>query len=390
MDYRGLHERLSGAAEPPIRMPGFQFGALPLDLSTLDSHDLFVLPIPQRRLEELLEDRARSLGILVRRGQEVTTVRQGSDEVTAEVRGPEGTYEVSARYLVGADGGQSVVRKQSGIDFPGITDEDMPLAELRDAVKRVLGAELPMSEPPGAHPALRRTAGINSRQADRYRQGRVFLVGDAAHVHSGVGGPGLNLGLQDVLNLGWKLAAAVHGWAPPGLLDTYEAERHPVGERVIMHTRAQLALLQPGPNTTALRELMTELLADQGNRRHLADLMAGADIRYGTTDTHPMAGRWMPDLALRDGSRVAELLRPGRPVLLDLGAGVAAATWTEWADRVDTVVTTADTPVKAVLIRPDGYVAWATNGSTDGGTDGLREALTEWFGQAGPRRSLTR
>jgi 2-polyprenyl-6-methoxyphenol hydroxylase-like FAD-dependent oxidoreductase len=457
MDHRGLYERLSGSTTPPVPMPGFQFGALPLDLSTME-HSLYALPVPQRRLEELLEDRARELGVDLRRGHELRAVHQDDDRVTAEIDGPDGPYELAAKYLVGADGGRSVVRKQCGIGFPGITDDgfvsrtgqveiaapvavgtgeldvpglgrlrpatftrtdtgmfaygmfqpgryrvsvfewgaepatehdDIPLAELRDAVNRVLGTDLPMSETmTGATTgALRRTVGVNSRQADRYRHGRVFLAGDAAHVHSGVGGPGLNLGMQDVLNLGWKLAAAVGGWAPPGLLDTYESERQPVGLRVIMHTRAQLALLQPGPNVTALRELMTELLHDRATARHLADLMAGADIRYATTDPHPMAGRWVPDLTLHDGRRIAELLRPARPILLNLaGRKDIADAAAGWADRVDVVTARADTPVAAVLVRPDSYVAWATDDSADG----LRDALGMWFGQDGPRRSRTR
>jgi hypothetical protein len=271
----------------------------------------------------------------------------------------------------------------------------MPLDELRDAVRRVIGSDVPMSEPASGEPsALRRLTGINSRQADRYRQGRVFLLGDAAHVHSGVGGPGLNLGMQDALNLGWKLAAEVNGWAPEGLLDTYHSERHPVGQRVIMHTRAQLALLSPGANVTALRELFGELLRDASNVRHVADLMAGADVRYDTRASeppHPMAGRWMPDLALRTGdkaTRVAELLRAARPVLLDLaGRTDLAETAKDWKDRVEVITAPiADRPADAVLIRPDGYVAWAAGSDTPRAADGLHHTLRTWFG--GRYRSL--
>jgi 2-polyprenyl-6-methoxyphenol hydroxylase-like FAD-dependent oxidoreductase len=263
--------------------------------------------------------------------------------------------------------------------------EPMSLDELRAAVRRVLGGDLPMSEPAGGEPvALRRTTGANSRQADRYREGRVFLVGDAAHVHSGVGGSGLNLGMQDVLNLGWKLAAAVGGRAPAGLLDTYESERLPVGRRVIMHTRAQTALLSPGANVTALRELFGELLRERGNAKHIADLMAGADIRYdmGTPSEHPMVGGWMPDLALRKGNRVAEILRSGRPVLLDLaGRADLADAARAWTDRVDVVSDSVvgEAPAEAVLVRPDGYVAWAAG--PEGTADELRAALRTWFGQ---------
>ncbi|GAA4500638.1 FAD-dependent monooxygenase [Actinoallomurus oryzae] len=443
LDRRGLYERLSGNDGPPVAVPGFQFGALPLELYRLEDNPMFILPIPQRRLEELLEERARELGVEIRRGHELTMLRQSADEVTAEIAGPEGGYALTARFLVAADGGHSTVRKRLGIGFPGITDrgftsrtgqvaidppvavrgtgeldvpglgrlrpatftrtehgmfaygmfqpgvyrvsavewspsplEDstsMPLDELRDAVHRVLGADVPMRAPDGVHPALRRSTGANSRQAERYREGRVFLVGDAAHVHSGIGGPGLNLGMQDVLNLGWKLAAAVHGWAPEGLLDTYESERHPVGERVIMHTRAQMALTSPGAGVTALRALFGELLTDASAVRRVAELMAGADVRYGDGHAHPMTGRWMPDLTVNTGSgptRVATLLHAARPVLLTRTSGAAKA----WSDRVEEV-TTPDAPAEAVLIRPDGHVAWAGED-----TDGLEEALHTWFG----------
>jgi len=459
LDYRGLYERFSGRSGPPAPLPGFQFGALPLDLSALGGNALYALPIPQRRMEELLEQRARELGAQIRRGHELTAVRQTAGLVTIDVQGPHGRYELAAKFLVGADGGHSIVRKQCGIDFPGVTDrsftgrsgqvtihppvavpgtgelrvpgvgrlrpatftrtengmfsygvfqpglyrvavyewapsplEDstaMPLEELRSAVRRVIGGDVPMSEPAGGEPpALRRSTGANSRQAECYRHGRVFLAGDAAHVHSGVGGPGLNLGLQDVLNLGWKLAAAVNGWAPEGLLDTYQSERHPVGQRVIMHTRAQMALLSPGANITALRELFTELLREPGTVRHISDLMAGADIRYDTPadgPVHAMAGRWMPDIALQTGkgpARTAELLRPGRPVLLVLtGRADLADAAKEWNDRVDVITAaTAGPPADAVLIRPDGYVAWAAGTGTPSPADGLRHALQTWFG----------
>jgi len=443
LDRRGLYERISGGAGPPVPAPGFQFGGLWLPVSALEDNPMYVLPIPQRRLEQLLEERAAELGVEIRRGHALVALDQTPDHVTAEVESPRGRYELTARYLVGADGGRSTVRKQCGIGFPGSTDrgfvsrsgqvaipppvavagtgelevpgagrfrpatftrtergvfaygmfrpglyrvsvhewtpadrEDggsMPLEELREAVSRVLGGDVPMSEPDGEPAALRRSAGINSRQAERYRAGRVFLAGDAAHVHSGVGGPGLNLGMQDVLNLGWKLAAEINGWAPEGLLDTYASERQPVGERVIMHTRAQLALLSPGPNVTALRELFDELLGDRENVRRVAELMSGADVAYAG-GPHPLTGRWMPDLALSSGT-VAGLLHGGRPVLLTLAGGAGhAETAGPWTGRIDVVAATAaDAPAEAVLIRPDGYVAWA-------GGEGLEEALRAWFG----------
>jgi 2-polyprenyl-6-methoxyphenol hydroxylase-like FAD-dependent oxidoreductase len=459
LDYRGLYGRLSAGARPPTPAPYFAFGALPLDMSGWDGNALYTLPVPQRRLEEVLEERARELGAEIRRGHEVVAVGQDADRVTAQVRGPDGPYQLSARFLVGADGGHSMIRRQASIEFPGITDEGfvsrsaevtihppvavpgtgeldvasgvgrlrpasftrtekgvftygmfrpgvyrvavfewgqppvadstaVPISELQAAARRVLGGDVPMSALPGGAPLARARGGANSRLAERYRQGRVFLAGDAAHVQSGIGAPALNLGLQDVLNLGWKLAAAVRGWAPEGLLDSYHSERHPAGARVIMQSRAQLALLSPGPGVTALRDVFSELLRDQGNVRHLSDLMSGADICYDmrpAAPAHPMTGHWAPDLPLdRDGapSRVAELMRPARPVLLDLaGRADLAAVAAEWTDRVDVVrASSAASPAEAILIRPDGYVAWATGPQVPRGPEALRHALSTWFG----------
>ncbi|ASO18773.1 2-polyprenyl-6-methoxyphenol hydroxylase-like FAD-dependent oxidoreductase [Actinoalloteichus hoggarensis] len=472
LDYRGLHERLSGHDRPPFRLPGFQFGALPLDLAAMTNHELFVLPVAQQRIEEVLADRAAELGVEIRRGHELIGLHQDAARVTTQVDGPAGRQEIAARFLVGADGGRSSVRRLCGIEFPGVTDSGfvqrsgqvvihppvalgetgdlevdgvgrlrsatftrtergmfaygmvqpgryrvavyesspepvpadtaMSIEELRDAVRRVLGGDVPMSEPAdGAPSILERTTGANSRQAAHYRSGRVLLVGDAAHVHSSVGGPGLNLGMQDALNLGWKLAAEILGWAPTGLLDTYESERHPVGRRVVMHTRAQTALLAAGPNITALRELLGELLDDAANVRRIADLMAGADIRYDTGrggPAHPLAGRWMPDLRLLRGgvpTRVAALLHGGRPVLLDLiGHPSTTAAAKEWDGRIqliqarigggapaaDAAVDAAAVPARVMLIRPDGYVVWAANSVGPTTAAELRQALADWFG----------
>ena len=389
LDYRGLYTLFSGNPTPPPLMQSFQFGGLTLDLSTLERHSMYALPIPQRRMEQLLEQRARELHVEIRRGSDVTAVTQDLDQVTVDVQGPEGAYALSARFLVGADGGHSIVRKQTGIGFPGHTDDGFvshggqvvihpPVAlpggglEVAGTGKRLQpntftrtetgvfaygtfqpgiyrvaaiewgqsasrgqhvhldrraagggrprrGGDVPMSEPPAADAVAmsRVTTASNSRQADRYRDGRVFLVGDAAHVHSGVGGAGLNLGMQDALNLGWKLAAEIRGWAPPGLLDTYETERYPVGERVIMNTRAQTALLAAGPYVTALRSVVDELLREENTVQHIADLMAGADIRYDMPEAgHPLTGGWMPDLRLtravsRPEARASHTLGPG-------------------------------------------------------------------------------
>jgi hypothetical protein len=290
----------------------------------------------------------------------------------------------------------------------GDAEEDVPMtvAELRDSARRVLGEDLPMEAPAGPGPwVLRRLASRNTRQADRYRAGRILLAGDAAHVHAAVGGPGLNLGLQDVVNLGWKLAAEVRGWAPPGLLDTYHGERHPVGERVVLQTQAQLALLAPGGEVTALRALFAELLQQESNLRYVADLLAGSDVRYDAGyDTGgdavappPLLGRWLPDLPLLGAAgplRAEELLRPARPVLLDLTGGPgegdpalaeAAGGWTSRVDVVAARCAAPPPPAAALLIRPDGYVAWAgTAGDSRRPVGhGLRDALATWFGPPG-------
>jgi 2-polyprenyl-6-methoxyphenol hydroxylase-like FAD-dependent oxidoreductase len=270
------------------------------------------------------------------------------------------------------------------IEFDQQPDDSEPitLEELRDSARRVLGVDLPIGPPPGDGPhALRRIAGQNTRQANRYRAGNMFLVGDSAHVHSAMGGPGLNLGMQDAMNLGWKLAAAVNGWAPADLLDTYHDERFPVGERVMMQSLSQTALFGPGPEIAALRELFKELLQLPSVAEHMAHLLAGSDVRYDVGDDHRLAGRLAPDLTLDDGRRISDLLHQGRPVLLDLSGRRVRDVASGWIDRVDVVVgTTDDVEVCAMLIRPDGYVAWAADTFETADQDRLLAALQRWFG----------
>ena len=227
--------------------------------------------------------------------------------------------------------------------------EPFTIEELREALAYVLGVDVPLGPPAGPGPhMLRRNSGGSTRIADRYREGRVLLVGDAAHVHSAIGGPGLNLGLQDAVNLGWKLAATVRGWAPPGLLDTYESERRQAGERVTMHTQAQSVLIGPGPAVTALRTLFGELIEERGVLQRLADLIAGADVRYDAGP--PPVGRFAPDLG--------PATRTGRPLLVD-NTGTLETVVAPWRDRVDLIsVPLAGTT--AMLVRPDCYVAWAS------------------------------
>ncbi|MET7471360.1 FAD-dependent monooxygenase [Micromonospora sp. NPDC005599] len=452
LDRRGLHQRLTGDPAPPRPAPRFVFGALPLDLSGVADNPLHGLPVPQRQVERVLAERATELGVRVRRGFEVTGLRQHDDAV--EVEFAHGAT-LTCRYLVGADGGHSTVRKLTGIGFPGVTTDRsvsrtaqvgvpaeaidpvtgglavsghgtvapfrhtrterglivwapfpdrpplvsttewpdapetetlMTLDEMRASVARVLGADVPIAPPSGEGPhVLRRVVGGNTRLAERYRDGRVLLLGDAAHVHSAIGGPGLNLGLQDAVNLGWKLAARLHGWAPDGLLDTYEAERRPAARRVTMSTQAQSALIAPGSEVTALRELVAELLSRPENAAHVAALMAGADIRYDLGPGGPPVGSWAPDVEVHGDTgrvRLAELTRHARPLLLD-ATGTLATAVRPWGHRVDLVTGPLEgTPSTALLLRPDCYVAWASSAATPD-RDGLRAALTRWFGRPG-------
>jgi 2-polyprenyl-6-methoxyphenol hydroxylase-like FAD-dependent oxidoreductase len=269
-------------------------------------------------------------------------------------------------------------------DWPG-SGTPMTLDELRESIHRVLGVDLPLEPPPPGPALLRRLVGRNTRLAERYRDGRVFLAGDAAHVHSASGGPGLNLGLQDAANLGWKLAAAAQGWATPGLLDSYETERHAAGARVFMQTQAQTALMAPGGDVTSLRELFVELLQRRENVQHIADLMAGSDVRYDMgRGQHPLTGYFAPELTVETATgprRLAELVRDGRPALIDLTTdGVLDEV--SWDGRVATITATADKPpARALLIRPDGYVAWAADELDEETRASLQHALTTWFGE---------
>ncbi|MET8743849.1 FAD-dependent monooxygenase [Streptomyces sp. NPDC004728] len=458
-DHRGLHEPLSGSPEPPQPNTAyFMFAAMGLDLGLLDASPVFGLAAPQHRIVQVLEERARSLGVDLRRGHRVGAVAQDEDAVTLDVTGPDGDRQLRARYVVGADGAHSVIRKLSGIGFPGVshdrrtnrtahatvpadwidpgngaltvpghgpvlpflphrtdrggfsyapfpgqpplvsttewdqpvTDEPMTLAEMEASVRRVLGVDLPLGPPDGTGPhVLRRLAGGNTRVADRFRDRRILLVGDAAHVYASGGGPGLNLGLQDAANLGWKLAAALRDTAPPGLLDSYDTERRLAARRMVLNSEAQSALTAPGSDTTALRELFTELLTGKEVVQHLADLTAGTDVRYemGIADPHPAVGRFAPELELTTGAekvRLAELARSARPLLIDLTEDrSAAAVLAKDQDTVDPVVARGGGPagLSALLIRPDGYVAWASGSPVPDPAElaGLRAAVERWF-----------
>ncbi|WP_153815623.1 FAD-dependent monooxygenase [Streptomyces sp. SUK 48] len=410
-------------------LPGGHFAGLPLDYAALDTAFPHQVGIPQARVEEFLEGRLAQYGVPVLRGRELTSFRQDAEAVTATLRAPDGTeHTVRACYLVGADGGRSTVRRLLGMPFPGrdgrigmaVADVELAptgdgscgpdepwqlpdlapdpagvafLLPLGDGVHRLTfggpeqqnaDRDAPVTDDevrgalarcPGPRRELRRVRWASrftdaSRQAERYAEGRVLLAGDAAHIHAPAGGQGLNLGMQDAFNLGWKLAATLRGWAPDGLLATYHDERHPVGARVLANTRAQVVLTLPDPDAMVVRDLLTDLLTEPQANRRVAAMIAGTDIRYpmpGAPD-HPLLGARVPGLPLP----------AGRGALLTDAASAATSTAKSWADRVDRP---DGAPVaaegEALLVRPDGYVCWA---GRDDDTQGLHAALTRWFG----------
>jgi 2-polyprenyl-6-methoxyphenol hydroxylase-like FAD-dependent oxidoreductase len=457
LDYRGLTERFETASGMPRPTPRFPFGGLHVDLSQLDDNPMEALRLPQPDLERLLEEIAVELGAEVRRGHEVTGLTQDDDSVTADVRGPQGPYRVTARYLVGCDGVGSPVRSMAGIGFPGVTypevnrlghfampdavtlrddgdyeipgvghvrsgytqtdrgvfaissytpddlglytseeeedpsyDDDQPMtvAEFGDSIRRVLGTDIPLIEPTRL---TRFTYG--ARQVDRYRASRVLVAGDAAHQFPS-GGVALTSGMLDTVNLAWKLGAEIDGWAPPGLLDTYHAERHLAGTRTLLHTNAQVALRRGRDAAAdALRQVVSELLLDEPAQRRVAEMIAGADIRYPMpgSDRHGLVGAFAPDLVLHTDAgttSVAELSRAARPILLDLADrhDVREAV-RGWRDRVAVhTAKTDDRPADALLIRPDAHIVWAApiDEPDETAEVTLREALSYWFGE--PRR----
>ena len=425
LDQRGVAERFIAAGKA-MQIQGF--GRIPLDLSDFPAGRTHGLAIPQAETERVLAAWAAELGVTVMREREVSGFVQDGDGVDVALSD---RTSLRAQYLVGCDGGRSGVRKAAGIDFAGwepsvswlmaeVAMRETPEFGLRPGggiaagdegrVRVVLhervvreGAEPTLDEVRdaliatdgtdyGVHAAVSASRfSDNTRQAVAYRNGRVLLAGDAAHVHPPLGGQGLNLGVQDAVNLGWKLAQVVKGVSSPALLDSYHDERHPVGARVLQTTMAQVALTSPGERAESLRAVLGDLLVMDEPRRHLAARMSGLDIRYDLGDGHPLLGRRMPNLEIGgvDGvARVYELLHGARPVLLNVGAAgsVGIAGWSDRVQLVDAVYEGAwELPVvgavsapSAVLVRPDGYVAWVGEGADAG----LRAALTTWFGPA--------
>ncbi|MCF2129292.1 rifampin monooxygenase [Strepomyces sp. STD 3.1] len=421
MDQRGLLERF---LEHGKRYPagGFFAGIGTSAPVELDTTHPYVLGIPQPVTDRLLTERAVELGADVERGRELAGLSQDDQGVTAELA--DGT-RLRARYLVGCDGGRSTVRGLLGVGFPGEPSRTETLigemrvgadpeevaavvAEVRQTQKRfgagplgdgfhrvvvpAAGVAEDRSVPPtldefrrqltacadtdfGVHsPRWLSRFGDATRLAERYRTGRVLLAGDAAHIHPPVGGQGLNLGIQDAFNLGWKLAAEVNGRAPDGLLDSYHTERHPVAADVLDNTRAQMELLSTEPGPRAVRRLLAELTRFEDVGRHLAEKITALNVRYDLGAGHELVGRRMRDVELRQG-RLYELTRTGRGLLLDRTGRLSV---TGWSDRVDHVVDAgARLEVPAMLLRPDGHVAWVGDDQQD-----LVDRLPRWFGAA--------
>ncbi|QFZ21436.1 FAD-dependent monooxygenase [Saccharothrix syringae] len=412
------------------------FGGLLFDYTVLEGAHFGARSIPQSRTEAVLEEWALGLGADIRRGWEFTGLNDDGSGVDVTVSTPDGQRTLRAAYLVGCDGGQSPVRRAAGFDFPGSpATREMYLADVvgcdlrpRFLGERVAGGMV-MSAPLGggvdrviicergvppterAEPptfaevaaAWQRLTGEDisggsaswvssftdaARQVAHYRRGRVLLAGDAAHIHLPAGGQGLSTGVQDAVNLGWKLAAEVRGTAAPGLLDSYHAERHPVGARLLMNTRAQGVLFLSGEEVEPLREVFAELIAYPDVSRHLAGMVSHLEVAYEVAEgDHPLLGRRLPKRSLTTSSgetTTTELLHTGRGVLLDLADDPKVREIAEdWSDRV-TCVTAAVIGAEpddvaagtaAVLVRPDGYVAWTSPGGGD-----LAVALERWFG----------
>jgi 2-polyprenyl-6-methoxyphenol hydroxylase-like FAD-dependent oxidoreductase len=422
LDQRGVVDRFLAEGQP---VQVATFGTAVMDMSDFPSRHPYTLALFQDKIERIMAAWIAELPVRIYYGCEVTGFAQDDTGVDVQLssEGP-----LRAQYLVGCDGGRSLVRKSAGIEFPGweatrsnliaeveVTEEPPPgvrndatgvhgLHRLPDGSVRVVTTEQQLGS--GDEPTLRDLSealaavfgtdfGVHSptwisrftdatRQAAAYRAGRVLLAGDAAHIHYPAGGQGISLGMQDAVNLGWKLAQVVDGTSPESLLDTYFEERHPVTARALRYTMAQTTLQRHDERTKALVEVLSDLTAMDGPRKQLAGRISGLDIHYDLGNGHPLLGRRMPDLDIEtaDGPvRVFELLHGAKPLLLNFGEPL------ELTHRVKPIDASYDrewelpvlgwvSPPTAVLVRPDGYVAWVGDGSGAG----LAEALTTWFG----------
>ena len=420
LDQRGIVDRFLEVGKT-YPLDGF-YAAIPVAAPQLDSTHPYVLSIPQPTTDRLLADHAVEIGVEIRRGCEVVELAQDDDAVTVNLA--DGTA-LRARYLVGCDGGRSTVRRSLGVAFPGeptrvetllgemeLTASQHTLTAVMTEVRRtqVRFGAMPLGDglyrvvvpadgvaenrsiaptfdefTAAMHAAAGTDFGVHSprwlsrfgdatRQAERYRVGRVLLAGDAAHIHPPLGGQGLNLGVQDAFNLGWKLAAEVAGWAPADLLDSYETERHPVAAAVLDNTRAQSVLVGLDAGGQAVRRLIAELMEFEVVNRHLLEKITALAVRYDVGGGHELVGRRLRDVTLQNGSLYAAM-HAGRGLLLDRTGELVVD---GWDDRVDLVAdATADLDVPAALVRPDGHVAWVGDSQDD-----LTSHLSRWFGAA--------
>jgi 2-polyprenyl-6-methoxyphenol hydroxylase-like FAD-dependent oxidoreductase len=411
------------------RRPGGHFAGIQFYLDNVDASKWpYRLPGPagtnmvvdMESLESVLAARASAMGVDIKRGCGVEAFEQSDDDVIVRA----GSETFHAHWLVGCDGGRSTVRKLGGFEFTGTDPEFTGYSvevDLADGDKLRPGRHYTPTgmytySPPGTigmvefdggafhrtqpltrehvQGVLRRVSGTDvtvtalelattwtdrAYQATAYRKGRVLLAGDAAHTHSPLGGQGLNLGLGDAMNLGWKLVATIRGNAPDGLLDSYESERHPVGQQVLDWSRAQVALMRPSRSSRALEAILRDLIDTRDGATYFAERVWGVSLRYDLGDSHPLVGRSAPDFELADGTRLGELLRTGRGLILDFDAHAPLQAWaTHWSDRVAYIASDAKDRLglSAMLVRPDGMVAWAVDSNS---TDGLEDALCRWF-----------
>lgn len=392
----------------PYRLPSASVDGLRTDLSTVES---------------VLAERACKLGVEIRRGVEVSAITQYDETVVLRA----GEDEYAARWLVGCDGGRSVVRTIAGFDFVGTEPQFtgyLALATVADPEKLRPGFNLTPTgmylrtyderyigmmdfdggtfdrsqQPTREHlqAVLRRISGTDvtltdvqlastftdrAKQATTYRQGRVLLAGDAAHIHSPLGGQGLNLGIGDAMNLGWKLAATVHGQAPDGLLDTYTSERHPIGEWVLDWTRAQVTVMSPGSHGQAIQAVLRDLIETRDGATYVYDKLSGLSNRYDLGSEHPLVGRNAPDFRFEDGTRLGELSQEGQGVALDFSTGRSLHTSAlGWDGRIQYVAGPVrdDLGLSAVLVRPDGIVAWAADDAIPD-RKAFEQAAGRWF-----------
>jgi 2-polyprenyl-6-methoxyphenol hydroxylase-like FAD-dependent oxidoreductase len=449
LDRRGLleelelHKRLkdphSNAVQGPRRQAG-HFAGIPFHFGNIDrSQWQYRLPSStdtsllseMHELETVLTRRAEALGVQIKRGFPVTDFTQGDDGVTVV----SGDQSFRGQWLVGCDGSRSVVRKVGGFEFAGTepeftgysahvdivdpqklnpgrnltsrgmylqsqpgflviqdfdggafhsSDEPITRERIQEVIRRISNTDVTIS---ALHIATTWTD--RARQATAYRNGQVFLAGDAAHIHAPLGGQGLNLGLGDAMNLGWKLAATLQKSAPESLLDSYQTERHLLGMQVLDWSRAQVLVMRPDANSRALNAILRDLMETRDGATYFAGRVWGVNARYDLGDHHPLVGRSVPNFEFEDGIAIGQLMRDGRGMLLDFGQNASLGTLAaEYGDRLEFVSGRAQEQLglSAVLIRPDGFVAWACDGEPD--ERSIRQALALWFGSGAPKGVL--